>query len=1147
MKDIVRMNRFHLLLLLALSSQCSLSITTADDDFEPLFNGRNLSGWVGDTFGYEVKNGVLTCIEKAGQGANLFTEKEYDNFVLQFEFLLTAGSNNGIGIRAPLTGLSSKFGFEIQILDDTASRYANLKPKGYHGSIWGCVAAKRGYLKPVGQWNKQEIRADGNRITVTLNGVKIIDNVDVSQFNRPSKGHIGLLGAGSKVAFRSIKIKPLSGTTRSVPMANSAVVRHSAITPQPLAGDGWRLRVHERFNQRIAKENVDMVFLGDSITAGWEGPGKTVWEKFYGDRNAVNFGIGGDRTEHILWRLDNGNLNGITPKVVVLMIGTNNVGRNSSREIADGVTAIVSKIRKISPKTQVLVLAIFPRGISKGSGARQINRGTNALLAKLDDGKHVHFLDIGQKFLEEDGTLRRKIMPDLLHLSPEGYSIWANSIERKLSELLDDQKFPNRTLVSNVTNNDDFQRLFNGKDLSGWVGDTFGYEVKNGVLTCIEKAGQGANLFTEKEYDNFVLQFEFLLTAGSNNGIGIRAPLTGRSSEFGFEIQILDDTASRYANLKPQGYHGSIWGCVAAKRGHLKPVGQWNKQEIHADGNRITVILNGVKIIDNVDVSRFNRPSKGHIGLLGAGSNVAFRSIKIKPLSGTTTKTQSGLKRGLHVYDPVRGLKPSDRYEIKVRLVGSRTWQTPFAFITRCKKGMKKGTGIRTNQYNFHLSGWSHTYVNFEMDRPVEVAIRKTNGSAIRKAAAHSQHKYRSCTVRNGIAYLIMDEPGLITVDIDGQMDDQDTGYLYKGPPIHAVTIFGNPFLKNRPSIDDPNVYTVKPGEMPPTEGDWRTLIFLPGVHDIGMGFRIHANKSYYIPGDAIVYGTFHNEDGKDGDNIRLSGHGTISGARLAHYEFTVPRTRNHSLHNPIYAQDADHAVVDGLTMADPSHHAVFVSAKWVGKGATRIQWSKVISWRGNGDGMSGGHRGVMEDCFMRCNDDCTYVSGDAIRRVTFWNDVNGAPFCLEYMNSGGVHPIIVEDCEVIYSRALWANNAAGGVFLLRAAGKRASGRGVIFRNIRVSDLHPTKAPFLILMDNSNLMFPGLGKKKRGPGDLSGILFQNIHIASKSIHGRPDILWGMEDGAIRDITFDNVTIGGKKIRSLNHFKHNEHVRDINFK
>ena len=209
---------------------------------------------------------------------------------------------------------------------------------------------------------------------------------------------------------------------------------HSAVKPVPRSG-GWMKR-HESFNKRVAEGKVDLILIGDSITHGWEGKGKSVWEKFYGKRNAVNLGIGGDRTQHVMWRLDNGNVKEISPKVAVVMIGTNNSGNNSPEEIADGLAAITKQLRAKLPETKVLLLGIFPRGANKDDGRRKVNEKANAIFKKLADGKDVHYLDIGEKFLESDGTLSRKIMPDLLHLSVEGYTIWAESIEPTLKKLM---------------------------------------------------------------------------------------------------------------------------------------------------------------------------------------------------------------------------------------------------------------------------------------------------------------------------------------------------------------------------------------------------------------------------------------------------------------------------------------------------------------------------------------------------------------------------------------------------------------------------------------------------------------------------------------------------------------------------------------
>ncbi|MCH9654303.1 MAG: acetylxylan esterase [Planctomycetes bacterium] len=210
---------------------------------------------------------------------------------------------------------------------------------------------------------------------------------------------------------------------------------HAAIIPAVPRSSG-KMGRHKKINKRVSEGNVDLVFIGDSITSGWENRGAKVWEKFYSKRNAVNLGIGGDRTQHVIWRLDNGNIKGISPKAAVVMIGTNNSRDNTSEQIAEGVKGIVEQLRNKLPDTKVLLLAIFPRGENNDDTRRQVTQKTNAKISKLADGNHVHYLDIGSKFMNDNGVLTRGMMPDQLHLSQQGYEIWAESIESKLCKLL---------------------------------------------------------------------------------------------------------------------------------------------------------------------------------------------------------------------------------------------------------------------------------------------------------------------------------------------------------------------------------------------------------------------------------------------------------------------------------------------------------------------------------------------------------------------------------------------------------------------------------------------------------------------------------------------------------------------------------------
>lgn len=190
---------------------------------------------------------------------------------------------------------------------------------------------------------------------------------------------------------------------------------------------------------------------------------------------------------------------------------------------------------------------------------------------------------------------------------------------------------------------DAFVSLFDGKSLEGWQGALNGYQPENGSLVCIKDIG--GNLYTKNEYSDFVYRFEFKLEPGSNNGIGLRAPLEGDAAYVGMESQVLDDTAAEYANLKPYQYHGSIYGVAPCEQGHQKPIGEWNQEEIICHGRQVTVKLNGHVIVD-VDLDRASTPQtvdgqphpglkreKGYLGFLGHGARIEFRGMRIRDLS----------------------------------------------------------------------------------------------------------------------------------------------------------------------------------------------------------------------------------------------------------------------------------------------------------------------------------------------------------------------------------------------------------------------------------------------------------------------------------------------------------------------------------
>jgi beta-glucosidase len=212
-----------------------------------------------------------------------------------------------------------------------------------------------------------------------------------------------------------------------------------AVQDEWWAQDWWmprhRDKLAEKRNLVASATPPEIVFIGDSITQGWETTGRDLWERHYAKLHALNLGFNGDRTENVLWRLQHGAIDGIAPKVTVLMIGTNNTGHRAEAPLttAAGIRCIVDEIHRRMPGTHLLLLAIFPRSERPDDSLRRINDRVNRLIAAWGD---VHFLDINAALLASDGRLSTDVMPDLLHPNEEGYAIWQHAMEPALQKLL---------------------------------------------------------------------------------------------------------------------------------------------------------------------------------------------------------------------------------------------------------------------------------------------------------------------------------------------------------------------------------------------------------------------------------------------------------------------------------------------------------------------------------------------------------------------------------------------------------------------------------------------------------------------------------------------------------------------------------------
>lgn len=264
------------------------------------------------------------------------------------------------------------------------------------------------------------------------------DGDDFSAVTQPFALQAG--GAG-EVSVANVSFR-MTGT----PNASCPDYKTVSVTPDMLneswSIDWWRPRHEKKLEEaralKAAGKNSDVIFIGDSITQGWEKEGAPVWSRHYQKYNALNLGFGGDRTENVLWRLQHGEVDGLNPKVAVLMFGTNNTGHRHEdpKFIAAGIKRNIEELQRRLPNTKILLLAIFPRDAKPDSHLRRNNEGVNAILPGLADNRKVHFVNINGAFVGADGALSKDIMPDLLHLNEKGYELWAKAMEPELQKLL---------------------------------------------------------------------------------------------------------------------------------------------------------------------------------------------------------------------------------------------------------------------------------------------------------------------------------------------------------------------------------------------------------------------------------------------------------------------------------------------------------------------------------------------------------------------------------------------------------------------------------------------------------------------------------------------------------------------------------------
>jgi hypothetical protein len=351
-------------------------------------------------------------------------------------------------------------------------------------------------------------------------------------------------------------------------------------------------------------------------------------------------------------------------------------------------------------------------------------------------------------------------------------------------------------------------------------------------------------------------------------------------------------------------------------------------------------------------------------------------------------------------------------------------------------------------------------------------------------------------------------------------------------------------------------VYAVEPGTLPPKTGSWDVLYFKPGIHKWSVdsagderewtpadAYLPESGKSYYIPGDAIVYGNFSDPDhGNQLSDVRIFGHGTLSGFKIPHFidfeDGPLPAADRKHL-RMVHLTSARSCTVEGITVADPAEHGVYILGPDEDYPPNYIRWVKNISWRVNNDGGVVTGNGYVEDCFFRHQDDALYVRGMGIRRSVFWSDVNGIALRTSFITSdrGTDYPdslpekLIVEDLDIVYARGVFAfsNSESNGVIgtpggfgrsQMLPDGSLNTGQHLIFRNIRVSDPRPARYLLGFAAKTDNF--------EQGD-DWAGLQFENINYMHPHTWGWTPALVGNDDVEIKDWRLKDIFIAGEKV------------------
>lgn len=498
----------------------------------------------------------------------------------------------------------------------------------------------------------------------------------------------------------------------------------------------------------------------------------------------------------------------------------------------------------------------------------------------------------------------------------------------------------------------------------------------------------------------------------------------------------------------------------------------------------------------------------------------------------------------LVVYSKIPGRSASEHYRCRVHLQGEA--RTQEAFVLQIISQPSDGK----NGYFPNTENWTASFINVEFGgAPLVVEISRISGEPITKAKVRPEAKTKPAVIKNGKVYVTIDQPMHLSVDIDGQMEDVYTGMGYKGGPVHNMLIFANPVIKDRPDPVGADVHLVEPGAKAPTNGDWRTLYFAPGVHQIGLKFPIRSGQTIYIPGDAVVHGTIHvPEDSRRTKDLRIFGYGVLSGEKIP-YTGRSGISKQERAGGRALNGSASNSRFEGITFVDPSYHTIHLGGIDA-KAPNIYEHLKILGWRANGDGINAFAFSRIRNCFIRTSDDSFYLGRDVhISDTVIWNDSNGSSIRLSGAPNRGDESSSFTDIHVIYHRAYWHYWAGGRVISFREAGPGANIRNVLVNNVVIEDPHPAFPPFYFTMAKNS----STPKKQL----MENIVIQNVlqaHPAAKGSldqrRGKPqNTMLGLNnDNPFSNITFKNCRYLGKVIKSFDdgNFKTNAFVRNIRF-